>query len=171
MSGHSNPILIDQAPRLLSKAPGLQRIKEDFFQLSKISPDGSCLLSSTDSNFVDFYKINHQVLTKNLYYDNLSESVSANPRNSDMLELVKSVDVGDTLYDFHCHPLQQDSCSLPLFVVATRDHPVQLFSPSDGRVLGSYTPVNQFDELDCTISVAFNPQGTHIFAGADRKIR
>lgn len=173
VSSYVNPTLFKRSPCRVGEIV-MNSIGTNFYQSSKLSNDGNYLLCSTDKNLIDIHRSDSSFLQQHYFYNteqiinNVCENSSC---EQELLPLVTSLDVGDTLYDFQSHPTMFDNGSLPLIVTATRDHPINLYSPTDHRVVGSYVPINQLDELDFTLSVAFNATGDKIYAGADRRIR
>ncbi|CAI0407237.1 unnamed protein product, partial [Linum tenue] len=67
-----------------------------------------------------------------------------------------------------------------VFATTTRDHPIHLWDATSGTVLAqlttlqlrcTYRAYDSVDEITAAISVAFNPDGTKIFAGYNKCIR
>jgi hypothetical protein len=142
--------------------------KNDFFRSSRLSIDGKLYVTSTESNFIEYYEIASSVVANNYYYG-ASQPLATD--SDDALKLATRCFAGDTLYDFQLHQSLLDDAGLPLTVLATRDHPVHLMEPATGHVRASYVPINHLDELDLTMCVAFNSSGEKIYTGSDRKIR
>ena len=57
------------------------------------------------------------------------------------------------------------------FQTTSRDHPVHLYSSSDGSLISSYRCFNHLDELEAAKCVNFDKNGQKIYAGMRNEIR
>ncbi|KAI4296625.1 hypothetical protein L6164_036571 [Bauhinia variegata] len=137
----------------------------NFLKGVKWSPDGSCFLASSD--------------------DNTFRVFSLPDHESDILHGAYSVDLdhdsfaanlvlreGESIYDFCWYPFMSASDPVTnVFATTTRDHPIHLWDATSGQLRCTYRAYDAMDEIAAAFSVAFNPDGSKIFAGYNKCIR
>ncbi|CAI5708034.1 unnamed protein product [Peronospora effusa] len=124
----------------------------NFTKGIKVSPDGLCLLTSSDDHILRLFELSH---------DKSHSSTS----------LLQAKE-GGTVYDYEWYPFMSssdpNSC---VFVSTSQDQPVHLWDAYTGELRASYRAFDHMDELASAQSLAFNSTGTKLFAGFDRIIR
>ncbi|GES93892.1 telomerase Cajal body protein 1-like [Rhizophagus clarus] len=131
--------------------------EENFFKNAKWSPDGSCILTSTNDNVLRIFDL---------------------PRNAleidDELELNSVLDchAGETVYDFCWYPMMSsqdpDTCC---FLSSSREHPIHLWDAYTGKVRCSYTIIDHRDEIVGPNALTFNLDGSRIYCGYKNMIK
>lgn len=78
---------------------------------------------------------------------------------------------GGTIFDY-CWYSRMSSADPQLACLATtaRDHPVHLWDAYTGRLRCSYRAYSHVDELVAALSIAFTPDGAHLYCGFDRGV-
>jgi telomerase Cajal body protein 1 len=136
----------------------------NFPRQMKLSPDGLFALFSNEDDTVQIWSLPSGLVNKQRYY----QVAACDAEFNDTWNLQSSVPVGESIYDIDWYPqmnsaTQGTSC----YAVTSRDHPVHLFDSISGELRSSYNCVNRLDELDSALSVAFNNDGSKLYAGAD----
>ncbi|CAB4431407.1 unnamed protein product [Rhizophagus irregularis] len=131
--------------------------EENFFKNAKWSPDGSCILTSTNDNVLRIFDL---------------------PRNAleiaDEIELsqVLACHTGETVYDFCWYPMMSiqdpDTCC---FLSSSREHPIHLWDAYSGKVRCSYTIIDHRDEIVGPNALTFNLDGSRIYCGYKNMIK
>ncbi|KAK6195388.1 hypothetical protein SNE40_000832 [Patella caerulea] len=150
-----------------SKSPGqitgawteFENKEQNFLKGCKWSPDGSCILTNSDDNYLRLFNTPSEV-----YYGNM-ENV---PQMTSILKMKG----GETIYDYCWYPLMNSSdpatCCL---ISSSRCMPVHMWDAFSGELICSYRSYDQADELVAAHSVSFNPDGSKIYCGFNKTIR
>lgn len=171
---------INPSVRLLS-SHSFETVRKDFPRILRLSSDGQCIVVGHENNSVSLHSLPEESFLKHRYYSSKYEQSGLECQFSDgkgsipplTLKPTQSWDIGETIYDLQCPPMPTSSDqngTRNRFLVSSRDHPIHLYDSSTGNVLSSYIPHNHLDELDISLSLAFNLQGNKIYSGADRRI-
>ncbi|CAI0407235.1 unnamed protein product [Linum tenue] len=137
----------------------------NFLKGVKWSPDGSCFLSSSEDNKLRLFSLPD-------YYDGCDPSAYSVGSGTDSYGASVVVDEGEPIYDFSWYPYMSSSEPVScVFATTTRDHPIHLWDATSGTLRCTYRAYDSVDEITAAISVAFNPDGTKIFAGYNKCIR
>ncbi|KDE03416.1 hypothetical protein MVLG_06082 [Microbotryum lychnidis-dioicae p1A1 Lamole] len=149
-----------QAPTLARSAAAapvssrrLQQSSSAFFRNAIISSDGSCALVAADDRSLSLYMI-------------APTSTSAAPWTP-----VWHYTPPDALLSFQWFP--HASPSNPpyfAFVVAVKDHPVQLLDGSDHRLRATYAIIDHQERFVAPHSMVFTPDGSHLICGYDNAL-
>jgi WD40 repeat protein len=168
-----NPIDWDQPFHNLLHESHIETTK-DFYnaiQLVKSTSASEILLCScSDSNDLQLYGLPTDLDKHFRYYqvENGDENASTIPSDAKFIPL-HCYSHGEKVYDYRAFlPNNLDAVRL---ILTSRDHPIQLIDPSNGRNLASYVGKNHLDELDPSLSITLNTTQDKVFAGADCTIR
>jgi WD40 repeat protein len=127
------------------------KVDNNFLKDIKWSPDGLCLLASSDDNAI------------RLFEPGVAASGSEQLEESwrlpfhDRLKSVLRVQEGETIYDFAWLPtmISSDPASC-CFFSTSRDNPVHVWDAFTGRCRGSYCAYTDAEELTAGYCIAFN---------------
>ncbi|CAI0468359.1 unnamed protein product [Linum tenue] len=137
----------------------------NFHKGVKWSPDGSCFLSSSEDNKLRLFSLPD-------YYDGCDPSAYSVAPGTDSYGASVVVDEGEPIYDFCWYPYMSSSDPAScVFATTTRDHPIHLWDATSSTLRCTYRAYDAVDEITAAISVAFNSDGTKIFAGYNKCIR
>ena len=135
----------------------------NFIKGCKISPDGCCVLTASERSTLHIMDIP---------FDMDPSAPSSFDRSRNPLVPSVSVQEGESLYDFAWYPLMHSavpaSCG---FVTSTKDRPIHMWDAFTGKLRASYRAFDYADEIVAACSLAFNPAGTHLFAGYTHHLR
>ncbi|CAI8618137.1 unnamed protein product [Vicia faba] len=134
----------------------------NFLKAVKWSPDGSSFLTTSDDNTLRLFTLpaSDREIPINTSEDEDSYAAS----------LVMSE--GESIHDFSWYPYMSGADPVTnVFATTTRDHPIHLWDASSGQLRCTYRAYDAMDEITAAYSVAFNPDGTKIFAGYNKCIR
>ncbi|KAL3740411.1 hypothetical protein ACJRO7_021660 [Eucalyptus globulus] len=152
---------------------GTDQKPNNFLKGVKWSPDGTCLLSSSEDNTL-------RVLALPEYGGDDSANASSSNHGSQGILWSFRISVysfaanlvvteGESVYDFCWYPLTYPlSC---VFASTTRDHPIHVWDATTGQLCCTYRADDDVDEITAAFSIAFNPAGNKIFAGYNKSIR
>ena len=141
------------------------------------SPDGNCLLSSTEDSGMLVHQLDGALLDECRYYsagrtiqtDGESSNVAS---SSNGMHLRLSLNGGSPVYACQWYPcMNSQNPETCCFISTCKDRPVQLWSALAGQVRCSYVARNHMDELETSTIVGFNLQGNRIYAGSKSAIR
>jgi WD40 repeat protein len=113
--------------------------KDEFLKTSRFSPDGSTILTSSESNYIGLWKLDHNITKRYLYFpidddddeEMLEFKIASDNRHA--LTLGIAICVGDSIYDFSWYPfMNNDNPISCCFVSTSRDHPVHLWDSNTG---------------------------------------
>ena len=165
----STPLKFEQAPSLVQSLSYKTRFNGDFLKLGCISPDGTTLLSVSESNVVETIDLATDQLDTFKYYSDGEKQTAV---SNSLLGQSSDLSVGESVYDCKWYPLRniQDPNS-NCILTTHRDHPITLWDIPVGTVRATYSGINHLDELDPATSIAFNMTGDKIYAGSNKMIR
>eukprot|EP01117_Protostelium_nocturnum_P015501 TRINITY_DN6022_c0_g1_i1.p1 TRINITY_DN6022_c0_g1~~TRINITY_DN6022_c0_g1_i1.p1 ORF type:complete len:443 (+),score=92.75 TRINITY_DN6022_c0_g1_i1:52-1380(+) len=134
--------------------------QNNFLKGGKWSPDGLCLLTNSDDNYLRLFEL-----------PNTWNSLEVEENPSEMRSVLK-VKEGETIYDFCWFPsMNSMDPSTCFFLSSSRDHPVHLWDAFNGSLKSSYIGYSHVCELEAAISLSFNANGSHIYCGYDSHIK
>ncbi|SCV67852.1 BQ2448_5463 [Microbotryum intermedium] len=149
-----------QAPTLVRSAKAapvtsrrLQHSSSAFFRNAKVSSDGSCALVAADDRSLSLYMI-------------APTSTSYEPWTP-----LWHYTPPDALLSFEWFP--HASPSNPpyfAFVVAVKDHPVQLLDGADHRLRASYAIIDHQERFVAPHAMVFTPDGVNLICGYDNAL-
>jgi WD40 repeat protein len=167
--------LATKSPQLIHDEVICQATNEEFVKSTKFSPDGSCIVTGSESNFLTFWNVDPSVVASNSYYPmatNDASEIDGNIPLGSNLNLTNAINAGESIYDLAWYPLMNaQSPATCCVAVSTRDHPVVLWDVITGELRCKYTGYDHMDELESAHSLAFNLTGDKIYCGANRVIR
>ena len=124
-----------------------------FTKGCKFSPDGLCVLLSTDDQKLRIYDLPPDFDDKTI-------------------ENTVTVQEGENVYDFQWYPLMNsqdvDSCC---FATTSRFQPIHLYDAFDGHIRATYRCFDHLDEMVAARSINFDPSGHKLIAGLKNQIR
>lgn len=95
-----------------------------------ISPDGSQVLMSSESNYLACWLLGDSPRRTQYYY---TEDSKASIDESDSPKMTCVFNMGESIYDFAWHPFIDPSTNQTCyFVAATKDHPVHMMDSYTG---------------------------------------
>ncbi|KAF7850695.1 hypothetical protein BT93_L5095 [Corymbia citriodora subsp. variegata] len=137
----------------------------NFLKGVKWSPDGTCLLSSSEDNTLRVFALPD-------YGGDDSAYASSSNFDEDSFTANLVVTEGESVYDFCWYPYMSASDPVScVFASTTRDHPIHVWDATTGQLRCTYRAYDAVDEVTAAFSIAFNPAGNKIFAGYNKSIR
>eukprot|EP00903_Cladosiphon_okamuranus_P011843 g11127.t1 len=156
-------------------APGVPT-ENNFLKGASFSPDGTCLLTSSDDTVLRVFEVPNHVLrgeklgTPSGNIDGSACSASSDVE-ADWSPCLYSVE-GETIYDFAWYPYMSSAePATSVFVSTSRDHPLHMWDAFTGELRATYRAYDHLDEVVAANSVCFNTAGDKIYAGYNRMIR
>ncbi|CAG8528873.1 7927_t:CDS:10 [Funneliformis mosseae] len=129
----------------------------NFFKNAKWSPDGACILTSSNDNILRIFDLPVNVL----------ETANELDLNS-----VLTCHAGETIYDFCWYPMMSSQDPVTCcFLSSNREHPIQLWDAYTGKVRCSYTIIDHRDEVVGPNALTFNLDGSKIYCGYKNMIK
>lgn len=161
-----------------------ESINDNFLKSLQFSPDGSCLLSSSENGRLQVWNVtDNGFVERNKYYYYSSttnestelapvQEISTDVKISNPLSMQHDINAGESVFDCKWHPYAnaQDSNSF-CFATTCRDHPIHIWDATTGTIRGTYRSHNHLDELDTANCLTFNLTGERIYSGSNRMIR
>jgi WD40 repeat protein len=136
---------------------------EAFMKGCSWSPDGLCLLSSCNDNKLRLYEV-----PRALGDANESGKVPA----VQWLWPSLTMSEGEAIYEFAWNPLMDSRASSTCyFAAASKDKPIHLWDAYTGKVIASFTPLDEVCNLRSALSLRFDASGRVLFAGFERNIQ
>jgi WD40 repeat protein len=128
------------------------KVDNNFLKDVKWSPDGLCLLTSSDDNAIRLFEPGGGAADS----AQLKEEAWCLPQH-DRVKSVLKVQEGETIYDFAWLPtmISSDPASC-CFFSTSRDNPVHVWDAFTGRCRGSYCAYTDAEELTAGYCIAFN---------------
>ncbi|KAG2440844.1 hypothetical protein HXX76_003698 [Chlamydomonas incerta] len=159
----------------------------NFLKGVKWSPDGACLLTASDDNWLRLYDLPQDVATAPVLQhpdllprEEQAEAAEAGGASSsgaspgagpDNLVPALRMHAGETVYDYcwysRMSALEPVSCCL---ASTARGHPIQLWDACSGAPRATYRGYNDADEPTAAYSLAFSPDGGRLLGGYNRSI-
>ena len=129
-SSYKSLLRFDKSFDLLTTELICPSTKNEFLKSLKFSPDGSTLLTTSESNYVGLWSLDANLCNELSYYPRNDER---NPTTENNLSLSTAIAIGDSIYDTAWYPLmnKQDDITC-CFVTTSRDHPVHLWDCKTG---------------------------------------
>ncbi|KAF9354696.1 Telomerase Cajal body protein 1 [Mortierella sp. NVP85] len=130
--------------------------ENNFFKAVKWSPDGTCLLSSSNDHYLRIFA--------------LPDATATSPEETALTSglLIKE---GEVIYDMCWYPAMnsQDpgSCCV---LSSSRDHPVHLWDAYTGELRCSYTVVDHCEVNRAPTALCFNLDGSKIYCGYNNMV-
>ncbi|KAK3816080.1 MAG: WD40-repeat-containing domain protein, partial [Benniella sp.] len=130
--------------------------ENNFFKAVKWSPDGTCLLSSSNDHYLRIFA--------------LPDATATSPEETALTSglLIKE---GEVIYDMCWYPAMnsQDpgSCCV---LSSSRDHPVHLWDAYTGELRCSYTVVDHCEVNQAPTALCFNLDGSKIYCGYNNMV-
>lgn len=140
---------------------------KDFFRSLKISSDGKQFHGMTENNNLLVFDLSDPILSSLSYYSVESDQPIAPLQYQ--LSPINTISFGESVYDTTY--LRNNDNSMNKLFATLRDHPIHLIDSISGKYLSSYSGYNHLDELEASVSLSLNCQGTKLYAGSERKIR
>ncbi|KAF9346738.1 Telomerase Cajal body protein 1 [Mortierella sp. AD094] len=131
--------------------------ENNFFKSVKWSPDGLCLLSSSNDNCLRIFA--------------LPDATTATPEDTQLTAgvLIKE---GEVVYDMCWYPAMNSQDPATCCVLSSsRDHPVHLWDAFTGELRCSYTIVDHCEVNVAPNALCFNLDGSKIYCGSNNMIQ
>lgn len=191
LDGAAEPSTCGHAPQAYSvfvfpqQPQALYRVTQEYAALSstcthgnflkgvKWSPDGACLLTSSDDCWLRLYDLPRDAYcAPALPEESLTSQPQPQPPSpTDNLAPALRMHAGELVYDtawYSCMTsLEPATCC---FAATTRGHPIHLYDACSGEVRCSYRGFNDADEPTAAYSLAFSPDGGKLLAGYNKSI-
>ncbi|GIL92819.1 hypothetical protein Vretimale_19220 [Volvox reticuliferus] len=157
----------------------------NFLKGVKWSPDGACLLTASDDNWLRLYDIPQDARVAScLHHPDLPpcepESVTAEVSSAELYDNVDAADnlspalrmhAGETVYDYCWYSRMSTtdpvSCCL---ASSSRGQPIHLWDACSGTIRCSYRGYNDVDEPTAAYSLAFSPDGGKLLCGYNKSM-
>ncbi|CAG8742628.1 250_t:CDS:10, partial [Racocetra persica] len=122
----------------------------NFFKTAKWSPDGTCILTSSNDNILRYFGNNLNKL--NMIVINIAEQ--------DMEPAIYSHS-GESVYECCWYPqMSSQDPSTCFFLVSSREHPIHLWDAYTGKLKCSFTIINHREQVIGPNSLTFNLDGS-----------
>jgi WD40 repeat protein len=112
---------------------------DEFLRAALISPDGSHVLTASETNYLVIWDIDEELVNKRRYYPvcDISQDVTESGHSPEPpIQLQIPISIGDAIYDVAWYPcMHRDTPGSACAAVALRDHPVQLWDTDTGEGL------------------------------------
>ncbi|ORX60912.1 WD40 repeat-like protein [Piromyces finnis] len=129
----------------------------NYFKGAKWSPDGTCILTSSNDNNLRIFELPD-------ISNNKIEEINIKPA-------LKVCD-GESVYDYCWYPYMNSSDpSTSVFISASRDLPIHMWDAYYGTIRASYCTYDIYDQIVAPHSINFNLDGSKIFAGLNNLIQ
>ena len=140
-----------------------QQFPNNFLKSAKWSPDGLCLLVSSEDNHIRLYEVS---------FDGKEPCSSWSTCSNDNLLPAITVKEGETIYDMAWYPAMNSSDpSSCCFFSTSRDNPVHVWDAFTGASRGIYCAYTDAEELDAAYSLCFDNTGPRLYCGFNNCIR
>jgi len=105
--------------------------KDEFIKRLVISPDGTCCLTSSESNFIGSWTFNPEIIDGK-QYSNTTDYMLQN--YTSVLSLDNAFNVGESIYDFSWYPfMNKNDRTTCCYITTSRDHPIHLWDLNTGK--------------------------------------
>jgi WD40 repeat protein len=129
----------------------------NYFKSAKWSPDGTCILSSSNDNILRLFE--------------LPDITKSKERGLKIDPVLKVCD-GESVYDYCWYPYMRSSDpSSSVFISASRDLPIHMWDAYYGTIRASYCTYDKYDQIVAPHSINFNLDGSKIYAGLNNLIQ
>ncbi|KAF9134604.1 Telomerase Cajal body protein 1 [Mortierella sp. GBA39] len=130
--------------------------ENNFFKALKWSPDGSCLLSSSNDNCMRIFAL---------------PDLTAEPKDTQLNPGVL-IREGEVIYDICWYPGMNSADPATCCILSSsRDHPVHLWDAFTGELRCSYTLVDHCEVNFAPNALCFNLDGSKIYCGSNNMIQ
>ncbi|EFJ43030.1 hypothetical protein VOLCADRAFT_106969 [Volvox carteri f. nagariensis] len=164
----------------------------NFLKGVKWSPDGACLLTASDDNWLRLFDLPQDVRTAErldhgdlllpceagadspstaAIYDNDGRASRSDAAGPDNLSPALRMHAGETVYDYCWY--SRMSATDPVsccFASSCRGQPIHLWDACSGTIRCSYRGYNDVDEPTAAYSLAFSPDGGRLLGGYNKSI-
>jgi hypothetical protein len=141
----------------------------DFLQLMRLSYSGRTLLTISEFNQLNIFKIDSNLLHLCQYY--LPQSSNMNPLPSDVTSCTylpeSSIACGESIYDIRFFPSDAAFDGDQFVIFSSKDHPIHFYNLSSNQVIASYRPHNHLDELTNIYTLNYNTYFDKLIAGSN----
>jgi len=132
-------------------------ILNNYFKGAKWSPDGTCILTSSNDNVLRLFEL---------------PDITQNKKQEIHIEPVLKVCDGESVYDYCWYPYMKSSDpSTSVFISASRDLPIHMWDAYYGTLRASYCTYDIYDQIVAPHSINFNLDGSKIYAGLNNLIQ
>ncbi|ORX65383.1 WD40 repeat-like protein [Anaeromyces robustus] len=129
----------------------------NYFKNAKWSPDGLCILSSSNDNILRLFEL---------------PDMSKNQDKEINIKPVLNICDGESIYDFCWYPYMNSSDQTSsVFISASRDLPIHMWDAYYGNLRASYCTYDIYDQIVAPHSINFNLDGSKIYAGLNNLIQ
>ena len=149
---------------------------EHYYKSVSFSPDGRCILTSSDDRKLRLFEVPlSNNITTSTTTTSTTTTTTATPSATTLSTTVQPVLTfieSETIYDTAWYPhMNSESPQTCVFASTSRNAPIHLFDAYTGAIRASYRAYDHYDELAPALSVAFNIEGSRLYAGFPRMIR
>ncbi|KAF2073600.1 hypothetical protein CYY_005089 [Polysphondylium violaceum] len=136
--------------------------KDNFLKGIKFSPDGTCILSCSEDNYLKLFELPSQ------------EYIEQQQQTNEIIDIKPILNIKEynTIYDYCWYPnmnsMYQETCC---FLSSSSGVPMHLYDAFTGVLRGSYIPFKDVDDIETAYSVQFNQTGTKIYSGFKKSIK
>ncbi|RKP12937.1 WD40-repeat-containing domain protein, partial [Piptocephalis cylindrospora] len=122
----------------------------NFFKKIHWSPDGTCILSSSNDESIRLFHLPSSALTA-------QDGFCLRP--------------GEIVQDMFWYPrMHHQDPSTCCFITSTRDLPIQLWDASTSQLRASYTVMSPMEHILTPMAISFNPEGSRVYGCVDGAI-
>jgi telomerase Cajal body protein 1 len=178
------PLRFDEV-NLIDEHIRFEDVHSDFIKGAQWSPDGTTIMTPTDSGEVSFLNIQQEELTKYSYYEKIPLGSVFNTDKTHCSSVFSKIKTqhtfGSALIDAKWYPFMNISDPASCCYITTcRDQPIHLWQYSNDNTNDvtpapvsrcSYRCYNQYDEIETCQALSFNKTGDKIYAGNRSMIR
>ncbi|KAI9103286.1 WD40-repeat-containing domain protein [Phlyctochytrium arcticum] len=131
----------------------------NFVKFGKWSPDGTCLLSSTNED-------------KLLIFEKPASVTDFTTIHTEPLKPVLSIQEPEAVYDLAWYPhMSSADPATCCFLSSVRDHPVRMWDAYTGQIRCSYTANDHLEQVIAPTALTFNLDGSSIYCGFENHIQ
>lgn len=136
------------------------------------SPDGACLLTTSDDNRLRVFDLSADVLEVRGLGNADESSLGGIAAAKDSAAPPITIQEGELVYDYAWYGgMTASDPSTCCFATTCRAHPIHLWDACTGELRCSYRAFDDKDEVSASNSITFSPDGSAIAAGANKIIR
>lgn len=142
----------------------------NFIKGVKWSADGACFLTASDDNCLRIFDLPSEAYASG--EAKLQQSTELVQDNQDSFPAALEVQEGELVYDYAWYSCMHTSDPVSCcFATSSRAHPIHLWDACTGGLRCVYRAYDAADEVTAAYSIAFDRQGSHIWAGYNKAIR
>ncbi|CAM9170103.1 unnamed protein product [Phaeothamnion confervicola] len=156
---------------------------ENFLKSVAFSPDGTCLLSTSEDAVLRVFEVPADALAagqgdggshgggSSAGNDGGARAPAPQRLATEWRACLSSVE-GETIYDSAWYPhMTSQNPATCVFISTCRDHPIHMWDAFTGALRATYRAYDHMDEISAANSVCFNACGDRILAGYNRMVR